>query len=72
MSDSKFLTNLGARIRELRLKKEMTQNELAMQCDFEKASMSRIESGQTNMTILTLIKISKALDVEITELFDGY
>jgi transcriptional regulator with XRE-family HTH domain len=72
MNDPKFLTSLGARIRELRLKKNLTQNELAMLCNFEKASMSRIESGKTNVTILTLKKISKALDVELVEFFhDG-
>jgi len=70
MSDSKFLSVLGARIRKLRLKKDMTQNELAMLCNFEKASISRIESGQTNMTILTMVKISKALDVDIKDLFN--
>ena len=68
MSDPKFLGALVARIRELRLKKHLTQNELAILCNFEKASMSRIESGQTNVTIYTLRKISKALDVHITEL----
>jgi transcriptional regulator with XRE-family HTH domain len=47
----------------------MTQNELAIQCNFEKASMSRIESGKTNITVLTLRKISKALDAEIHEFF---
>jgi transcriptional regulator with XRE-family HTH domain len=68
MNDPKFLVALGARIRELRLKKHLTQNELAILCNFEKASMSRIESGQTNVTIYTLKKISRALDVHITEL----
>lgn len=72
MNDPKFLTTLGARVRELRQKKNLTQNELAMLCNFEKASMSRIESGKTNVTILTLKKISKALDVELIEFFhDG-
>ena len=49
----------------------MTQNELAIRCNFEKASMSRIESGKTNVTILTLKKISEALGVQINELFNG-
>lgn len=70
MTDPKFLASLGARIKELRLKRDMTQNELSIQCNFEKASMSRIESGKTNVTILTLRKISKALDVELTEFFN--
>lgn len=69
MTDVKFLAVLGDRIKKLRLKKGLTQIELAMLCEFEKASMSRIESGKTNITIITLRKISKALDVEITELF---
>jgi transcriptional regulator with XRE-family HTH domain len=69
MSEPEFLMNLGARIKELRLTKSMTQNELAIQCNFEKASLSRIESGKTNITILTLNRISKALDVEMNEFF---
>jgi len=71
MNNSKFLTALGARIKELRVAREMTQNDLATQCDFEKASMSRIEAGKTNITILTLHKISRALEIEITEFFKG-
>jgi transcriptional regulator with XRE-family HTH domain len=47
----------------------MTQNDLAVQCNFEKASMSRIESGKSNMTLLTLKKISLVLEVEIYEFF---
>lgn len=69
MTDLKFLVSLGARIKELRIEKNMTQNELAIQCNFEKASMSRIESGKTNITVLTLRKISKALEVDVAEFF---
>jgi transcriptional regulator with XRE-family HTH domain len=70
MTDPKFLANLGAKIKELRLKKDMTQNELSIQCNFEKASMSRIESGKTNITVLTLRKIGRALEVELNEFFN--
>ncbi|MBL7738330.1 MAG: helix-turn-helix transcriptional regulator [Chitinophagaceae bacterium] len=69
MTDIKFLEALGARIKELRIKKGITQHELAIRCDFEKASMSRIESGKTNITVLTLRKISNALGTEMTEFF---
>jgi transcriptional regulator with XRE-family HTH domain len=69
MPDSKFLASLGAKIKELRTKKNITQNDLAIQCDFEKASMSRIESGKTNISILTLRKISKALNVDMSDFF---
>jgi len=69
MDKEKFLIELGYRIKQIRSEKKMSQINLADKCDFEKASMSRIESGKTNSTILTLRKISKALDVDISELF---
>lgn len=69
MKEPDLLTKLGEKIRSLRMKKNMTQNDLAIECDFEKASMSRIESGRSNPTVKTLLKISKALDVHIAELF---
>jgi transcriptional regulator with XRE-family HTH domain len=68
MSEIKFLTALGARIREVRKEKGITQTKLAETCEIEKANMSRIESGQTNVTVLTLWKISKALDTPVAEL----
>ncbi len=70
MTQTKFLAILGGRIRKLRTKKGLSLSELAYMCDFEKASLSRIELGKTNTTVLTLCKISKALDVHITELFE--
>lgn len=69
MNETQFLVKLGTRIKELRNSKKMTQQDLAILCDFEKASMSRIESGRTNTTILTLLKISKVLDVPLKEFF---
>jgi transcriptional regulator with XRE-family HTH domain len=70
MPEKKFLAILGGRIRKLRMKKGLSLSELAYLCEFEKASLSRIELGKTNTTVLTLCKISKALDVHICELFD--
>lgn len=69
MDDFKFLAALGQKIRLLRLSKKITQHQLARLCNFEKASMSRIESGKTNVTVLTLRKISKALETDIGEFF---
>ncbi len=69
MTEAEFLLSLGKRIKRIRTQKNITQFKLAALCDFEKASMSRIESGKTNTTVLTLRKISSALEVPIGELF---
>ncbi len=70
MDNSKFLTALGGRIKALRSDQNISQQELAGVCDFEKANMSRIESGGTNPTILTLLKICLALKINLRDLMD--
>jgi transcriptional regulator with XRE-family HTH domain len=70
MIERKILAALGGRIRELRTTKGLSLSELAHRCEFEKASLSRIELGKTNTTVLTLCKISKALDIPVSELFN--
>lgn len=69
MTEADFLVQLGAKIKQIRAGKNISQFELASLCDFEKASMSRIESGKTNTTVLTLRKISKALEVDVSDFF---
>lgn len=69
MEQTELLHQLGRKIKVLRTQKRMTQNALATACEFEKARMSRIESGQANPTFKTLHKISRALEVEMTAFF---
>ena len=69
MPEAQFLLLIGQNIKKIRSRKNITQFKLAALCDFEKASMSRIESGKTNTTVLTLRKISQALDVPISDFF---
>jgi transcriptional regulator with XRE-family HTH domain len=68
MDDLQLLIAVGARIRKFRTDKKLSQNDLAILCNFEKASMSRIEAGKTNITLLTLFKISKALNIHMADL----
>jgi transcriptional regulator with XRE-family HTH domain len=69
MKEPDLLIKMGERIKDIRMKKKMTQNDLAIDCQFEKASMSRLESGRSNPTVRTLQRVCKALDVDIIELF---
>ena len=66
--ETEFLQSIGANIRRIREEKKIKQNKLAGLCEMENANMSRVESGQANMTMVTLLKISKALDVPVLEL----
>ncbi len=65
-----ILIKIGHRIRQIREGKNITQQDLAAMCNFEKSNMSRIESGKNNLTIYTLHKISKALSTTIAHIVD--
>ena len=63
------LENLGRRIREERLKKGLTQEQLAEKVDISLNFMSLIENGK-NMSVQTLINLANALDVSIDYLLN--
>ena len=59
----------STKIKQLREKKELSQEKLARLADVSNNTIVNIESGkQTNPTIETVSKIAKALDVTIEEL----
>ena len=66
-----ILKNLGFNIKSIRLKKGIRQNEIAYRCNFDKSSFNNIEHGKRNITILTLCKISDALDEPLENLLKG-
>lgn len=61
--------NVGKRIQEIRIEKNISQQDLAAKCNFEKSNMSRLEAGRANATLTTLEKICDALQVNYIELF---
>lgn len=60
---------IGRRIKEIRLSKNITQQQLAEMIDIDQRSMSAIECG-TNFPTKNLLKIANSLGVELKELFD--
>lgn len=61
---------LGRRIKELRQRKGLTQEQLADMVDVGERNLSKIECGNNFVTAETLSKIITALGVEPTELFN--
>lgn len=59
---------LGRRIRNLRKDRGMTQEELAVVSDIGVKYLSRIERGDTNVTLKLLSQLADALEIEMCEL----
>ena len=64
-----FLKNLGENIAAIRKEKGLSQIQLADEMDMERSNLRRIEAGRTNLTVATLYRISKALNIRPEELF---
>lgn len=61
---------LGLKIKELRKRKGLTQEELAELIQMEQNSISVMASGRNFPTLGTLEKIAKVLDVNLSDFFD--
>ena len=66
--NDKILKSLGYHLRLIRQEKQLRQKTIAKMCEMDSGSYSNIENGKRNITILTLHKISKVLNVSMTEL----
>jgi len=60
---------IGVNIREQRLKNGLSQNDLAFHSELDRSYISDIELGKSNPTIITLHKISNALEIDIVLFF---
>lgn len=69
MSFTDLMKHIGENIRTARKSKNLTLEALGSLCDFEKASLSRIEQGKGNPSLRTLIRIADALEVEVSTFF---
>ena len=61
--------NIGAKIKNLRLKKSLTQEELADRCELSKGFISLVEHNQTSPSITTLGDILDALGTDFEKFF---
>ena len=61
------LIKLGNRIKELRRKTGMSQETFALSIGMDRTYYSSIEKGKHNVTIINLHKISKGLNVSLSE-----
>ena len=68
MTDIQRLKNLGINIKSERLRKNISQERLAELTNISRNSVSLIETGKINPTILKVIDIAAALGVEIDTL----
>lgn len=63
------LIKIGKRIRELRKKRGYSQEDFAAAAQLGRSYAGRVERGEQNISIQSLIQIALTLEVEVGEIF---
>ncbi len=70
--NSIFLKQLGARVRELRNERNLSQEDLGFIIGNSGKQIGRIERGEHNVTSCMIYEIAKALKITLSELYNFY
>ena len=62
------LTSLGEAIRRVRLDNGISQERLALLAELDRSYVGRVERGDNNVALLTLMKIAHALNMQASDL----
>lgn len=66
--EREILVRFGNRVRELRQKQGLSQEELSFKAELHRTYIGMIERAEKNITLINIEKIAHALDVSIDNL----
>lgn len=67
---SEHLKKLGENIKRIRMEKGLSLRQMAAYCTIDYSDIAKIEKGTINITLLTLVQLAKALEVQPGEIID--
>jgi len=70
LEEKLFIRDFGMNLRALREERNLSQTKLEAIAGLSKNQVWRIENGEVNTTISNLKLLAKALDVDISQLFE--
>ena len=71
MYKRQILKRFGARVRELRLEKGLSQEKFAGKCGLDRTYLGSVERGERNIALRNIEKIAKAFGKSAAELMKG-
>ena len=68
--NTKILIKLGQTLKDIRKNNGITQEQLAEMVNVHPTYIGKIESGKNNLSIKLLFRISRALKVKLSDIFE--
>lgn len=68
--DKNFLLLIGQKMKQVRTERKLTQEYLAEKIEVHPTYVGKIESGKSNISMMLLFKISRALEIKLSDFFD--
>jgi len=68
--NDRFLKAVGKNIRRIRRQRNVSMEKLALVSNIGSRQLGRIERGEVNASIISILRISKGLDINILFLFE--
>lgn len=63
--------SIGNRVKELRTKNKLSQEQLALRAEITTAYLGQIERGEKNPTVVTIERICTALGIRLSDFFSN-
>ena len=67
---NKELKEFGRKVKAIRKSKKFSQLDLEIESGINRTEISRIETGQKNIEFYTIVKLAKALNIQLKEFFN--
>ncbi|MDH2208569.1 helix-turn-helix domain-containing protein [Empedobacter falsenii] len=65
-----YLIYFGKNLEKIRTEKGLSYRQLAQRCDVDFSEISKIEKGERNIQITTIVELAKGLNKSPKDLFD--
>ncbi|MFT6654568.1 MAG: transcriptional regulator with XRE-family HTH domain [Marinomonas primoryensis] len=68
--EQRLLEQFGARVKDARIAKALSQEQLGSLADLDRTYVSGVERGKRNVSLVNIAKLAKALDLQMSLLLD--
>lgn len=68
--ENEFKKQLGEKIKDYRSTIGLSQHQLALEANISRTQISRLENGEINTSVISLLRVARALNLNKEQLLD--